>query len=66
VSWQESIARRERRLARYEQVVDLHRQGLSIRAIASQLQISPKTATRLLRAGTFTVSTWSADPPREG
>jgi transposase len=50
---QESIARRERRRALYEHVVDLHRRGRSIRAIASQMQISPKTATRFLRAGTF-------------
>ena len=41
------------RLARYEQIIALHQQGLSLRAIARQLHISRKVVHRSVRAGTF-------------
>ena len=44
---------RANRLARYEQILALHRQGLSQRAIARQLHISRKVVHRSVRAGTF-------------
>jgi transposase len=46
-------ARRERRLARYERVVELFRAGRSKRAIARELQIDPKTVRKFLSAGSF-------------
>jgi transposase len=45
--------RREERLARYEQVIALHKQGLSQQAIAQQVGISLRTVQRWLAAGTF-------------
>jgi transposase len=45
--------RRTQRLARYNEVVDLHTQGLSIRAIARRLQASPSTIRLWLRSGHF-------------
>jgi transposase len=50
---QEQQRRRARRLERYEQVRALHRQGMSLRAISSQIDISRKTARRFLGAETF-------------
>ena len=44
---------RANRLARYEQIIALHRQGLSQRAIARQLHVSRKVVYRSVRAGTF-------------
>jgi transposase len=44
---------RTNRLARYEQIVTLHREGLSQRAIARQLHVSRKVVHRAVRAGTF-------------
>lgn len=44
---------RAHRLARYEQIIALHRAGLSQRAIARQLHISRKVVHRSVRAGTF-------------
>ena len=44
---------RTNRLARYEQIIALHRQGLSQRAIARQLHVSRKVVHRSVRAGTF-------------
>ncbi len=44
---------RANRLARYEQIIALHRQGLSQRAIARQLHVSRKVVHRSVRAGTF-------------
>jgi len=44
---------RTNRLARYEQIVALHREGLSQRAIARQLHVSRKVVHRSVRAGTF-------------
>jgi len=46
-------ARRQRRLARYEQVVGLHRQGVSARAIATALGLSRNCVRRLIRAPDF-------------
>jgi transposase len=45
--------RRTKRLARYNEVVDLHTQGLSIRAIARRLQASPGTIRLWLRSAHF-------------
>jgi transposase len=44
---------RTNRLARYEQIITLHREGLSQRAIARQLHISRKVVHRSVRAGSF-------------
>ena len=46
-------ANRARRKARYDQVVALHQQGLSQKAIALRLNLSTKTIRRWLRSGTF-------------
>ncbi len=48
-----SRERRERRLERYQQVMELHRNGHSGRAIASQLGLNRKTVRYWLRAGRF-------------
>jgi hypothetical protein len=45
--------RRQRRLERYEQVVQLHREGHSQNAISQLLQIERKTVRRWLRTGHF-------------
>ncbi len=44
---------RANRLARYEQIIALHRAGLSQRAIARHLHVSRKVVHRSVRAGTF-------------
>ena len=44
---------RERRLARYEEVITLHQQGCSQRAISSKTGLERKTVRRYLRAGVF-------------
>ena len=44
---------RTNRLARYEQIVTLHREGLSQRAIARHLHVSRKVVHLSVRAGTF-------------
>jgi transposase len=44
---------RANRLVRYEQIIALHRQGLSQRAIARQLHVSRKVVHRSVTAGTF-------------
>ena len=44
---------RANRLARYEQILALHREGLSLRAIARHLHVSRKLVHRSVRAGTF-------------
>ncbi|MGI4790084.1 MAG: transposase [Janthinobacterium lividum] len=49
----ESAQRRERRLANYAQVHELHRQGLTIEAIARQVGIGGRTVQRYLAAQTF-------------
>jgi transposase len=46
------ISRANRR-ARYEQIMALHREGLSQRAIARHLHVSRKVVHRSVRAGTF-------------
>jgi transposase len=45
--------RRERRLERYNQVIELHRQGMSQSEIGRQLHLQRKTVRRFLRAGRF-------------
>jgi transposase len=44
---------RTNRLARYEQIIALHQEGLSLRAIARQLHVSRKVVRHSVRAGTF-------------
>jgi transposase len=44
---------RTKRLARYEQILTLHPQGLSQRVIARQLHVSRKVVHRSVTAGTF-------------
>jgi transposase len=48
-----SQVRRARRLARYEQVVQLHGQGVKGRDIARRLKMNRGTVRRFLRVGTF-------------
>jgi len=48
-----SQAKREERLARYEQVVALHKLGLSQTAIANQVGISHATVSRWLHSSAF-------------
>ena len=50
---QESQAKREERLAQYQQVVALRKQGFSQTAIATQVGIGHATVSRWLRNGTF-------------
>lgn len=45
--------RRQERLARYEQVIALHKQGMSQQAIAEFVRIGHRTVQRWLAAGTF-------------
>lgn len=46
-------ARREERLVRYEQVIALHKRGMSQIAIAHQVNISQRTVQRWVAAGSF-------------
>ena len=48
-----SQAKREERLAQYEQVVALHKQGFSQTAIASQVGIGHATVSRWLNSDSF-------------
>lgn len=50
---QEQQQRRERRLARYEAVRDLHRQGFAVRAIAHQLHMGRRLVRLYLAARSF-------------
>jgi transposase len=52
-SQQLSRARRQGRFTRYQQVVELHQQGISKRAIALQLGLNRKTVRGWLHAGQF-------------
>ena len=52
-SQQLSRERRQRRLERYRQAIELYQRGTSRRAIASQLGLNRKTVRRWLRAGQF-------------
>jgi len=45
--------RRQRRLERYNQVLELHRQGMSQKAISRTLQMERKTIRRFIRSGKF-------------
>ncbi|MCA9249999.1 MAG: ISL3 family transposase [Phycisphaerae bacterium] len=49
----QSDVRRKRRLERYEQVIELHRQGMSHREIARRLSTHRETVARYIRAGAF-------------
>jgi|SRR5579864_1533734 len=48
-----SQQRRQQRLSRYQHVVELHKQGVPKRAIASQVGLHPRTVRRWLRAPHF-------------
>jgi transposase len=48
-----SLKRRQKRYARYCEVVQLHRQGVSERAIARALSINRATVRKFIGAGTF-------------
>lgn len=48
-----SEQRRHRRMERYEAVVAAHQRGSSQRAIARELNLTPKTVSRFLRSGEF-------------
>jgi len=50
---QRQQANRDRRQQRYQRVIALHRQGVSLRAIASHLGMSRGTARRFVQAGGF-------------
>jgi len=50
---QDQQCRRDRRLARYEAVVDLHRQELGVRAIARQLRIGRRVVRHYLATPAF-------------
>ncbi len=50
---QDREGRRQRRLDRYNEVVGLHRQGMSQQAISLMLHIQRKTVRRFLRAGQY-------------
>lgn len=47
------LARREGRLARYQEVEKLHQQGMKAEEIAQHLALSPRTVYRWLAAGAF-------------
>jgi transposase len=47
------LARRAGREARYEQVIEMHEQGLTAKEIAQHLDLSGRTVQRWLAAGTF-------------
>ncbi len=48
-----SINRRAKRLARYEQILQLRQSGVGIRAIARQMGMGRETVKKFLRAGSF-------------
>ncbi len=50
---QDQQSRRERRVARYGAVLDLHRQGIGVRAIARQLRIGRRVVRHYLAAVSF-------------
>jgi len=47
------LRRRERRLARYQQVIELYQQGHSVNAISRMVQLERKTIRRWIRTGQF-------------
>jgi hypothetical protein len=47
-----SLERRQKRYARYREVMELHRQGISERAIARALSINRATLRKFIGAGT--------------
>jgi transposase len=50
---QQQEARRSQRLARYEEVLSLHREGVGLREIAHRLHLGRGTVRRFVRAGSF-------------
>jgi transposase len=50
---QARLARRVQKLDRYEQVIELHKQGLTMADIGSRIGISGRTVQRWLRNGSF-------------
>lgn len=59
---QAKLQSRERRLARYNEVLALWKQGVSLRCIARQLHLSRSTVKKLIRAGSFPEK--AQPPPR--
>jgi transposase len=55
--------RRERRLERYTQIIELHRQGISQSEIGRRLHMERKTVRRFLRAGRFPERSAPHRPP---
>lgn len=55
--------RRERRLERYNQIVELHLQGVSQSEIGRRLHLERKTVRRFLRAGSFPERSAPHRPP---
>jgi len=60
---QARLARRQRRLDRYNQVISLHQQGISIAAIARQMKMGRRDVRRFIRAGTFPERAQSPERP---
>lgn len=50
---QQQAGKRDRRKGRYDQVIELHAQGLSSSKIAAKVGVSPETVQRWVRAGGF-------------
>ncbi len=59
---QAKLQSRERRLARYNEVLALWKQGVSLRCIARQLHLSRSTVKKLIRVGSFPEK--AQPPPR--
>lgn len=54
-------AKREERLAQYQQVVSLRKQGFSQTAIAAQVGVGHATVSRWLKHGTFASTTITSE-----
>ncbi len=62
---EDPVRRRERRLARYEAVMERHREGHGPRAIARQLGMSRTTLGKYTAAGAFPERKVRANPPTQ-
>lgn len=60
---QEPILARERRIARYDAVMERHRAGVGVRETARQLQISRTTVAKYVSVGSFPERKVRANPP---
>jgi transposase len=59
----QSVQARERRLALYNEVLQLHQEGLGAHQIAARLGISPTTARKYLKSDAFPERKGRATPP---